>query len=127
MAAEEPTHQPERVIAGNCPDCGRVVVVFNNRETWPLQVRWSDDEVPTVWMATAKYQRGDEVRWEATGAMGPTQAVLRLCEILIDGGHCTHCSRPTGFTEHFDGMPLDQLVCWYQWDPELSTFRRGCE
>lgn len=32
----EPTHQPERVIAGNCPACGRLCVVFNNHESWPL-------------------------------------------------------------------------------------------
>lgn len=38
MAPEQPTHQPERVVAGNCPDCGRVCVVFNNHEVWPLVV-----------------------------------------------------------------------------------------
>lgn len=36
MLMEEPTHQPARVIAGHCPSCGEVVVVFNNHETWPL-------------------------------------------------------------------------------------------
>lgn len=35
---EEPTHQPARVIVGHCPDCKRVVVVFNNHEVWPLVV-----------------------------------------------------------------------------------------
>lgn len=118
MTTTDPTLDPRFVAA---------VDLIGRTGAREFQVRWSDDEEPTVWMATAKYQRGDEVRWEVTGAMGPTQAVLRLCEVLIDGGHCTHCSRPTGFTEHFDGMPMDQLVCWYQWDPEMATFRRGCE
>ncbi len=32
---DEPTHQPARVIAGHCPKCSEVVVVFNNHESWP--------------------------------------------------------------------------------------------
>lgn len=36
MSGEQPTHQPQRVIAGHCPTCRSVVVVFNNFETWPL-------------------------------------------------------------------------------------------
>lgn len=42
----EPTHQPERVIVGHCPTCERVVVLFNNRETWALVVcacGWAGD------------------------------------------------------------------------------------
>lgn len=34
--AEQPTLQPERVLLGHCPECERVVLVQNNRETWPL-------------------------------------------------------------------------------------------
>lgn len=34
--AEQPTHQPERAIAGHCPACGAVTIVFNNHEVWPL-------------------------------------------------------------------------------------------
>lgn len=32
------THTATRVVVGHCPDCGRVVVVFNNLESWPLAV-----------------------------------------------------------------------------------------
>jgi hypothetical protein len=89
-------------------------------------IRYSDDEQPVVWSAVADYGDG---RAEAAGALHPLVAVLRLAELLIDGGTCTHCGRPTGV--HTDrvpeSMPLDQFVCWYQFDPELSTFRRGCE
>ena len=30
------TYTAERVLVGNCPECGRVCVVFNDRETWPV-------------------------------------------------------------------------------------------
>lgn len=33
---DEPTHQPSRVLTGHCPECRRVVVLFNNYEVWPL-------------------------------------------------------------------------------------------
>lgn len=34
--AEQETLQAERVVAGNCPTCGRVVIIPNNYEVWPL-------------------------------------------------------------------------------------------
>lgn len=92
------------------------------------QVRFDDSEPPTVWLAVAAYVRDGRDIFEAAGAMHPTTAVLRLCEQLIDGAVCVHCERPTGFEpSSLDAMPLDALVCWYQWDPELKVFRRGCE
>lgn len=30
------TIQPERVLVGNCPVCGRVIVQENNHEGWPI-------------------------------------------------------------------------------------------
>jgi hypothetical protein len=97
-----------------------------------FQLRYSDDEEPVVWMAVAQHRLsdGDDVRdhYEATAAMNPLRAVLRLAELLIDGGMCTHCRRPSGIEpDSLDTMPLDTLVCWYQYDPERRTFRRGCE
>jgi hypothetical protein len=90
-----------------------------------FQIRYSDDEQPVVWMAVAEYGDG---AWDAAAAREPLRAVLRLCETLIDGGTCKHCGRPTGFTEEYAGdMPLDGVVCWYRYDPELAMFRRGCE
>jgi hypothetical protein len=58
--------------------------------------------------------------------MDPLDAVFRLCDEVIDGGQCTHCRKPAGFEPSIETMPLNQFVCWYQWDPELKTFRRGC-
>jgi hypothetical protein len=92
-----------------------------------FQIRYQDDEVPVVWLAVGGYSGG---RWEAAAAMNPLRAVLRLCERLIDGAQCVHCKRPTGFeADDIESPPevFDKLVCWYQFDPELNTFRRGCE
>jgi hypothetical protein len=90
-----------------------------------FQLRWSDDEEPTVWFAVALYPDG---RWDTAAGRNPWVAVSRLLETVIDGGFCTHCRRPTGLDpDSLDTMPLNDLVCWYQYDPELKTFRRGCE
>jgi hypothetical protein len=90
-----------------------------------IQIRYHDDEQPVVWMAVGEWPGG---RHEVAAGLDPTRAVLRLCEQVIDGGTCQHCRRPAGFEpDHLDTMPVGQLVCWYQWDPELETFRRRCE
>jgi hypothetical protein len=87
-----------------------------------VQVRYCDEEKPVIWMAAARWGK----RWETAAAMAPALAVFRLCDEVIDGGRCTHCRKPTGFTPDFDQMPLAPFVCWYQWDPERAEFRRGC-
>jgi hypothetical protein len=92
-----------------------------------VQVRWSDDEEPTVWFVVAKYSDG---RFETAAAGNPTTAALRLCGRLVDGGQCLHCKRMTVFEPDMDALnDVYKLVgaCCYQWDPELNTFRRDCE
>lgn len=90
-----------------------------------FQFRYSDDEQPIVWFAVALY--GDD-RAEVDAALDPLRAVLRLAERIVDGGKCTHCGRPAGLDpDSIDRMPLDNVICWYQFDPELATFRRACE
>lgn len=88
------------------------------------EIRYSDDQQPVVWMAIASYPDG---RWEVAAGQNPTRALYRLLERLVDGGICTHCQRPTGVDDTLSSMPLGAAVCWYQYDPELKTFRRGCE
>lgn len=89
-----------------------------------VQVRYSDDEQPTVWLAVAQYG----AKAETDAALTPWMAVLRLAERLVDGGMCVHCSRPAGLDpDSIDTMPLNNLICWYQFDPEVKKFRRGCE
>lgn len=92
-----------------------------------LELRFSDDgadaDSPTVWMAIAGF--GGR-RFEVGAASHPEKALFRLLEQLVDGGQCRHCARPTGITRDFTEQPAEQVVCWYQYDPELKVFRRGC-
>lgn len=106
-----------------------------------FQLWWSDDEQPVVWIAVATYEvtaanaalladGHEHLRGTAHKigcALDPLNAVFDLCDKAVDGGQCAHCHRPTGFVPDLDEMPASDLVCWYQWDPELLTFRRGCE
>lgn len=95
-----------------------------------FQLRYSDDERPIVWMAVATMHEkvtGRKGVSEASAALDPETATMRLCTQLIDGGRCTHCGKPTGFEATIDHMPLANTICWYQWDPENETFRRSCE
>ena len=103
-----------------------------------LQIRYSDDRQPTVWMAVAELHptiiegrkiagRG-EARFVVGAGLEPVAALYRLLEDMVDGSFCVHCSRPTGITDDFEpDMPLEDRICWYRWDPELATIRRGCE
>jgi len=96
-----------------------------------VQIRYSDDEQPVVWFVVVKYDGfnpGGTVGFETDAAATPLAAALRLCERVGDGGKCAHCNRPTGFEPNLlIRMPMDDKICWYQFDPELKTFRRGCE
>ena len=105
-------------------------------EGW--QLRFHDDEKPVVWIALATFVgRLDNVfstegpvvhkRHECAAGLSPQAAAFRLLETLVDGGQCMHCKKRTGITEELDDMPMSQQVCWYQYDPELKTFRRSCE
>lgn len=103
-----------------------------------VQVRYCDEEDPVVWIAVVRHRMRGNIPvpdgpinvWEAAAGRNPVEALLRLCERLIDGGTCAHCHRPTMFLEELNPAPipgLDKLCCRYEWDPELSTFRRACE
>jgi len=105
-----------------------------------FQIRYCEEEEPTVWMALAMHgvvggrpvPNGGQETWTVGAGMSPTQALLNLCDNLIDGGQCQHCGRPSGFSPDFDVIQLDEeagieAICWYKFDPELGTFRRRCE
>lgn len=94
-----------------------------------IRIGYSDeaDGIPVVWYATAAWKRPGGEYHEAAGGMSPTAAVLRLCELIIDGGECAHCHRPTIFVPDSDTSLVDLIGCVYAWDPELRLFRRGCE
>jgi hypothetical protein len=85
---------------------------------------WScDEQVPIVYIAAALY----EDTWECAAGKNPLRAVFRLCETVIDGGTCIHCGKAAGFIPDLEPTIANKIICWYQWDPELKTFRRGCE
>ena len=92
------------------------------------QIRYSDDEQPTVWFVVAEHQtqRGFK-HYEMGAALTPDQAAFRCLEALVDGGMCKHCERPTGITFDLTEQLAERLVCWYQYDPELNVFRSSCE
>lgn len=95
----------------------------------------AEDGTPVVWYATASWKQPVEAGklglprtvHEAAAAMDPLAAVFRLAEAVIDGGVCTHCGRPTIFDPTAEPGVLEAMGCVYAWDPELATFRRGCE
>lgn len=99
-----------------------------------FQLRYSDDEDPTVWIGVAEWKvkkgkkrKASESYWFTGCGLNPVRALLNLAAEAIDGGTCTHCKRPTGVDDSWGDLPMDDLICWYQFDPELNTFRRGCE
>lgn len=96
-----------------------------------VQIRYSDDESPTVWIVVAMFDGNNTLGIdgvEVDAAIDPFRAVLRLCERLANGGMCAHCERPVGLEpDSLLRMPFDKNICWYQYDPELKVFRRGCE
>jgi hypothetical protein len=88
-----------------------------------FRIQYCEEEAPPIiWMASAKWGN----TWDTAASINPLIAVFRLLDQVIDGGTCQHCGRPTGFEESIDPMPLDALVCWYQWDPSTKKFQRGC-
>lgn len=97
-----------------------------------FEIRYSgagDDgeQRPIVWIAVATYAGG----WECAAGINPERAVMRLCAQLLDGGECVHCKRMSAFDDDADDTINEALsqgtVCWYMFDPELATFRMGCE
>jgi len=87
-----------------------------------FQVRYCEEEQPVIWMAAGRWGKN----WQAAGALSPLTAVFRLLDEVIDGGMCKHCGRPAGFEPSIDPMPLNDMVCWYQYDPGTKKFVRGC-
>ena len=94
-------------------------------------IRYEDTETPTVWIAVAKYGKDDEdvnTTYQTGSDVIPIEAVLRLCERLIDGGICIHCNKTSGFDLAFESVfDTSNELCWYSYDPETKEFRRSCE
>lgn len=72
--------------------------------------------------------RGAVELHECAASTNPTTAIYRLLEQMMDGGQCRHCGRPSSVERDWAAPSLaPSLICTYQYDPELGTFRRACE
>lgn len=101
-----------------------------------IQLRYDDEQNPIVWVAVAGFSivngkpsgRGKVNAYQAGGGIDPLSAIFALCRALLDRrGICVRCGKNTMFDETFESQPLEYSYCWYQWDPEMKIFRRGCE
>jgi hypothetical protein len=96
-----------------------------------LEIRYSEPEQrlsPFVWIAIAAFPRYGAPPQVAAG-LEPVRALEKLLEQLVDGGQCKQCGQMTALlTDHTDSDgPLALMACCYAYDPELKTYRRGCE
>ena len=98
------------------------VDLFGHTGAKGCQVRYSDDEEPTVWFVVADYGEG---RWETAAALTADVAAWRLAERLIDGGHCMHCGRPTALLNDEGPLAWAGLGCEYRY--RNGKIVRGCD
>lgn len=115
------------------PRINAVVDMIRRTGAAETQLRCCDQQQPEVWIAVVKHRVGPDGRprphgpinsWETAAGHDPLEAMLRLCEQLIDGGTCAHCAKPTMFygTETV-ATPFDEPFCITQWDPPKSGSR----
>lgn len=108
-----------------------------------FQLRYSDDDEPTVWMAVATYPTPDAIpvvggagkslrtRYlsETAAALDPVVAVYRLAQLLIDGGRCVHCERTTVLWGSYEQPPSEPRLaefCYHIFNPTTASFDLGC-
>ena len=60
-AVRDPIRQPVRALVGNCPECGRVVVVENNGESWPWLTCECGGQGDTGWLEGGTFYERVEV------------------------------------------------------------------
>lgn len=100
-----------------------------------FQIRYHDDEEPTLWMAAASWKRPGGTYWDSAGGMTPRSAVLRLVGIVFENALCIRCQRKMTFSpqKREDILPKDletrvkSDTCYTGWDPETKKFLRDCE
>jgi hypothetical protein len=92
-----------------------------------MQIRYQDELEPIIWMVVAEHERDGKPHYSVCADLNPVMAMMRLCEMLVDGGTCTHCHRVTMFVVPGQGSMLGEALCHYEYDPELKKFRRDCE
>lgn len=128
------THDPKAAV--HDPRYVGAIDLVRRNGAREVQLRYDEEQNPIVWVATAGFSiingkpssRGKINAYQAGGGLDPLLALFALCRACLDRqGYCRHCNRNTMFDETFEPQPLEDFYCWYQWDPEMQTFRRGCE
>lgn len=121
MVDQFPNLDEPRLLAG--------IALVERTGATAIEIRYSDDEEPMIWMAVGLFGE----KFECAAGPDPTEAVMRLCAQLLDGGTCTRCARATGFANEPAGEPnrlselLGVAVCWYTWDEATAEFVRSCQ
>ena len=72
-----------------------------------FQIRYSDDEPPVVWIAVAGWVGPDGIVWQTGSSVDPVEAVMCLCETVVDGATCVHCGKTTSFIAGDKGEVVD--------------------
>ena len=122
------------------PRVAAAVDVIGRTGAKSFQLRYHDDEEPTVWIAVGTWRwgrrrsgiegpvaTGGEERSETAAALDPGRAVLRLLHRVINDGICTHCARRTAIGEDWQPHGVDPETCWYTYDEREQKFVRDCE
>lgn len=113
------------------------------------QIRYSDDEVPTIWFVVALWELEDmpaespfrqvladndrEHHFEVAAASSPQKAVIDLLEKIVDGGHCTYCHKQMAFfPEPPDTSSLGTALllsggCIISYDEDTESYTRSCQ
>lgn len=106
------------------PRFGAVLTFLRRAGAGEIQVRYDEEQEPIFWLVVGKW--GDT--YEADTALTPLRAAVRLAERIADGGTCAYCTRTTALSDDWRSPTiLDDVVCWWVYDPETQQFRRGCE
>lgn len=109
------------------------VIAIGETAPFDIQFRRSDgDPDPVLWTVAVGYGVTPENPpvWVATSSADLADAVLLMCNRVIDGGICPYCQRITSMTvddaDDADDAVLGLMICRFEWDPELPAFTRGC-
>ncbi len=114
-----------------------LVDLIKRTGAYSMQMREVDDPAPTVWVVvTTHYLNEDgfpctdtdaELHVEAAAAQNLGTALKRMTELLMDGGMCVKCNRPTLFYALLDGDVefLRQVSCVTYWNGE--QFVKSCQ
>lgn len=123
----EPEALPPRALAA--------IEVIRRTGAESVQIRYSDDEQPVVWLCVVTWRvnreglptrHGAGRAHEAAAALMPEDAIYRLAQRIVDGGTCAHCGKPAAFNADVADEPLSEVLCWWTWDPETDRYVQAC-